>query len=366
MSILNLRPDEPAPEVVERDPLDETPPGLEAIRAFIRKPRPWVRGIRLWLRQFAKWWREFRKWAAENAVPAARRATELAARGADAARVMAKAGIVVADGAKHVAEIGRAWRHGHGRVGRMGQALATGAGQFRDFSIKAARTATSAAAIGDAVGRFRRMLPDPRASRAEREGEAEDSGPARRLVPAPPPAAPDGPAEPLSETPKALRQPTGESPRPQPESAPERPAARPEAATDSSNNSDRTRRPASPAGGTERVKPAGHSTSESAREEARRAELLAELPRWARHRINALRPKQRKNVLWPLIVDILKVRGWTTSADLALILGVGSRNLTRRHLVPLVEAGVLERLYPERVRHPEQAYRVRSESAPDS
>ena len=124
MAILNLRSEEPTHDTVEDHTLDETPPGLEAIRAWFRKPRPWLHGIRLWIREFAKWWRAFRKWAAKNAVPAARRAAELAASGAEAARALARAGEIAADGAKHIAEMGRAWGPSGGRTGRIGEAIA--------------------------------------------------------------------------------------------------------------------------------------------------------------------------------------------------------------------------------------------------
>ncbi len=177
MANLDLRSEEPISESTDEILPDETPPGLEAIRAWIRKPRPWLHGVKLWIREFAKWWRAFRKWAAENAVPAARRATELAAGGAKAARVLAKAAGIAADAGKQIAEMGRGWRHAGGRSGRMGAAVATRAGQFREFSIGAVRTARNAAAIGDAVSRFREMLPRRKTLDAGPPAEHDDSGP---------------------------------------------------------------------------------------------------------------------------------------------------------------------------------------------
>lgn len=59
------------------------------------------------------------------------------------------------------------------------------------------------------------------------------------------------------------------------------------------------------------------------------------------------------------LVDVLAERGWTTPATLGRWLGLGAANLTKRHLSPMIAEGVLERLYPERVNHPEQAYRVK-------
>ena len=98
----------------------------------------------------------------------------------------------------------------------------------------------------------------------------------------------------------------------------------------------------------------------------RRAKASEELPWPLQARIGALRPKTREPVLWPLIVDILKERGRTTSSELALLLEMDSRNLTRRHLMPMVKGRVLKHLFPEQPRHPEQAYRVRSGQVPAS
>ena len=364
VSVLNLRPEEPAAEVVEELALDETPPGLEAIRAWLRKPRPWLHGIRLWIREFGKWWRVFRKWAGENAVPAARRAMKVAERGAAGARHVAHAAEIAGQIGAHAVELGKEWRRGGGRIGRAGQVIAARAGKLREWSSRAIEGARSAAAIAETVTRFRALLPQREGAPAQISPEEEDSGPTRLVVPAP------------HRTPRNPRaRQSREIPAPSPERASKRPAEPtepiPEATeapdgpeTDSAESSLHERRAPAPEGPRRHIETSTPASSAPGPEESRRAELLAELPNWAQVRINALRPKTRKRSLWPLIVDILKVRGWTTSADLALILGVGSRNLARRHLVPLVEAGVLVRLYPEHPRHPEQAYRVKASAEP--
>ena len=372
MANLDLRSEEPISESTDEILPDETPPGLEAIRAWVRKPRPWLRGVKLWIREFAKWWRAFRKWAAENAVPAARRATELAAGGAKAARVLAKAAGIAADAGKHVAEMGRGWRNGDGRSGRMGAAIATRAGQFREFSIGAVRTARNAAAIGDAVSRFREMLPRRKTVDAGPAAGDDDSGPARRLVPvvprptpkALPEPVPETPPEPVPETPEDAREPVSEPPEPQQEPLPENPGALSEPAPDPITASNPEGPASPPVEGKGPVETPRPSASAAPSKEARRAEALAKLPWPFRARIDALNPRTRKTVLWPLIVDILKERGSTTSSELALLLGMNSRSLTRRHLMPMVKIRVLARLFPERPRHPDQAYRVRSADSP--
>ena len=396
MAMLDLRSHEPISEPTDEVRPDETPPGLEAIRAWVRKPRPWLHGVKLWIRQFAKWWRAFRKWAAENAVPAARRATELAAGGAKAARGLARGAGIAADAAKHIADMGREWRNGDGRSGRIAGAIATRAGQFRDFSIGAVRGATSAAAIGDALSRFREMLPRRKVLDVGPAPEHDDSGPARRLVPVvsraipkalpepvpealpepvpetlpepvpktPPEPVPKTPPEPVPETPEAAREPVSEPPEPQQEPLPENPGALPEPAPDPITASNPEGPASPPVEGKGPVETPRPSASAAPPKEARRAEALAKLPWPFRARIDALNPRTRKTVLWPLIVDILKERGSTTSSELALLLAMDSRSLTRRHLMPMVKARVLARLFPERPRHPDQAYQVRSADSP--
>ena len=373
MAILDLRSEEPISEPTDEILPDETPPGLEAIRAWIRKPRPWLHGVKLWIREFAKWWRAFRKWAATNAVPAARRATELAAGGAKAARGLAGAAGIAAEAAKHMADMGREWRNGDSRSGRIAGAIATRAGQFRDFSIRAAHTAKGAAAIGDAVSRFREMLPRRKGLDVGPAPEHDDSGPARRLVPVvsrpipktPPEPVPEALPEPVPKTlPEAAREPASEPPEAQQKPLPENPGALPEPAPDPITASNPERPATPPVEGKGPVETPRPSASAAPPKEARRAEALAKLPWPFRARIDALNPRTRKTVLWPLIVEILKERGSTTSSELALLLGMNSRSLTRRHLMPMVKIRVLARLFPDQPRHPDQAYRVRSADSP--
>lgn len=359
MQTLNLNSREPASEPTHELGLDETPPGLEAIRSWLRKPRPWLRGVRLWFRQFAKWWRAFREWAAKNAVPAARRAMEFAERGAQGARKVARAAEVAAEIGGHAADIGREWRKGNGRVGRAGRAVVEGAGKARDWSVRTARTAKGVAAIGDAVARVRTLLPDRVRSGARPAADEEGAGPGRRLVPAPRRRLRKPRAEPEPEASVPPPEPPADEAKKPKEPIPETVKAPSRLETDPAEPSNEETQPSLPGGGESRTENPDHPSPAPSAAERRRSAELQKLPWYLQAGINALRPKTRKNVLWPLIVDIVKERGSTTSADLALLLGVEPRNLTRRHLNPLVKNGVLVRLYPDRPRHPAQAYRVR-------
>ncbi len=80
------------------------------------------------------------------------------------------------------------------------------------------------------------------------------------------------------------------------------------------------------------------------------AELLAE--------IAALGERPRKERLREVIVRISNACGWVTATEFSRWLGFRHGKLTERHLSPMVEAGRLERRYPDSPNHPEQAYRA--------
>ena len=71
-----------------------------------------------------------------------------------------------------------------------------------------------------------------------------------------------------------------------------------------------------------------------------------------------LRP--RKERLRAVIEAICAAREWTTPGEIARFLSFSQRNLSGRHLTPMVEAGRLARRYPGNPTHPAQAYRIPS------
>lgn len=89
-----------------------------------------------------------------------------------------------------------------------------------------------------------------------------------------------------------------------------------------------------------------------------RAEALAQLSNGLRLRIRTLGQRPRRGALRPAIWRILRERGATTSERLGLLLNMDPANLTKRHLSPMVAEGSLERTVPDRITHPEQAYRA--------
>ena len=367
VAILDLRSRESDSETPPETVPEENPPGLDAIRAAIGKLRRPLRGVRLWVRWILRRLGDGSRWIADGSGPAARRAHRLASRAAAGARRAALSGGAASRIAGGLAAIGRDWQAAGGRTGRLGARLAAAARRLRELAGLLARTATGLAAIAAESARL---------ARAARDGEGSEGGdsPSSRLLPrGPSRSRPDAAlesrpnAEPESRPADAHESQPDTPPVSQPDAGPETqpdagpgsppdadPGSRPGAAPD-------TRRDPLPETGPDH--PAGVPASPETPD--RRAAALAELSWPLAAGIRALGRRPRQDVLRPLIVAVLEECGWSTPARLALLLEVGARNLVRRHLGPMVDEGTLERRYPERARHPDQAYRAASRPAPD-
>ena len=90
-----------------------------------------------------------------------------------------------------------------------------------------------------------------------------------------------------------------------------------------------------------------------------------ELPANVQRAIEDLGTRPRKEHLRTVIKAICVAREWTTSGEIARFLNFSQRKLGSRHLLPMVEAGVLLRRYPDSPTHPEQAYRASRGRASD-
>ena len=84
----------------------------------------------------------------------------------------------------------------------------------------------------------------------------------------------------------------------------------------------------------------------------------AALPEELRARIRDLRRHRSagRAELETLIVDLCRAREWSTTAELAAILGRSPRSLNRHYLRPMAAAGRLVRRHPGHPRHPAQAF----------
>ncbi len=67
-----------------------------------------------------------------------------------------------------------------------------------------------------------------------------------------------------------------------------------------------------------------------------------------------------------MILAVCAAGGWFTAWDVGRALRFNQKKLTSRHLTPMVEEGLLELRYPDKVRHPKQAYRTRDATKPDA
>jgi ATP-dependent DNA helicase RecG len=101
---------------------------------------------------------------------------------------------------------------------------------------------------------------------------------------------------------------------------------------------------------------------------ADRGELAADRGELKTDRVESLAPamqgaiaeigtRPRKQKLREVITQLC-LDHWRTSAWLAHHLDIKVRNLVDRHLGPMVKDGTLERRFPDKLNHPEQAYRA--------
>ena len=79
---------------------------------------------------------------------------------------------------------------------------------------------------------------------------------------------------------------------------------------------------------------------------------LEGLPKVLHRPVLALGERPLREVLYPLILDICRMREWTTAKQLAGWFSMHQRSLVHRHLGPMVDAGLLELQFPESPRSP--------------
>ena len=322
---------------------EEPPPGLEAIRAWVRKPRPRLRRAWSWIpflfSRIPKMW-AFLKRQREPTVKALRQL----------ARALAWVGALLQALGARTAAGARAFRDPEGKSTRtqeaiqetgdagkrIGQQMEAGAGVLRTFlsffgprshadeplSILPERESRDDSGEQDQPA-AKPLPPAGRASTAETRKPAPEPAPGPEVPSRPPPQpAPEPPEEELPEP-----EPRAPAPAPTPEKA------------------ERSTAPAE----------AEPETPEAARE-AR----LEGLPPVLRPNVLALGQRTPRQVLHPLIQQICQFREWTTAADLARWLQMHQPSLVQRHLRVLVDEGALVLKYPESPNHPDQAYRAGS------
>ncbi|MCY3747131.1 MAG: hypothetical protein OXH05_12960 [Acidobacteria bacterium] len=343
MSTLNLldypEEDPPAgPDAESPDP--ETPPGLDAIRAWLRKPRPWLRGVRLWIawirREAPKTWQRLRK----HGRRIAKWLRRLAAEGTVTRRVLERVGHLLRETAVKLDAAFKAFRdprgESQGATGELDQLGET----FRRLGERVTLGARLVGIVVSALKRLADFFPEPPAATPV-PGSPETHRPPPD-APGTDPPTPDAPGtDPPTPDASATDPPTPDTPGTDPP-APDAPETDPPAPD--------TR---------ETDPPASAATPRPVDWEARLKGLPPVLHQWVRE----LGPQPRRDTLHALILKICSLREWTTSEDLARFLDMHKASLVYRHLRPLVDAGLLELKHPDQPNHPRQAYRTRPEAA---
>ena len=88
--------------------------------------------------------------------------------------------------------------------------------------------------------------------------------------------------------------------------------------------------------------------------------LLEELPFHVAGAVRALRGRKRprNEHVREVILLLLESGERRSAAEISAWVGISQETLTRRHLGRLVDAGRIEREFPNRITHPAQTYRA--------
>ena len=348
----------------------EEPPGLDRVRRWLAPVGRVLRGVWLWFR-----------WLAVRFYALCRWIGWFAARSARVARVTAAVADRFGSFGARLEGTGRDWSRAEGRLGRFGERMARRGGRFREGGSHLAAVLRSAAGIGEALGEpdaapgnreegggsrtglglGRARLPDRTGTGRDREGGAAEPPPSSR----PPerhrsPAEPASPTEPASPAVSASPASPASPARPASSASPAYPAPPPsETVGGASAPADALPAPTAGADRTAPVSSPGlRDAPPSPPPAARRSPLPDDFPIQVRAEVESLGKRPRKDDLRRVILLVCAIREWTTPAELGDWLGVSQRNLTGRHLGPMTDEGLLERRYPNRKRHRDQAYRT--------
>ena len=339
MSILNLRAEDSESEPASPDALDETPPGLEAIRAWIGKPRPWLRGVWLWVRWIGAGIQAAYQYLTKNWPAARERIHRIAVEGEKAARVAVRVGHAARKVGGGIVRSTRALRGPDGKVSGATAEVRKLGRTVLGFGGRLAEGGTGIASAFSSVGSLTRvlrgdgatglgLLDPPVTPESDKPGRSKaDAANTRTQRPRAPQRR------------KKAVEPRDEEKRPPP----------PEPEVQPPGN----RRPA-------RVPPETVSRIRKVPDPDRFAGLPEILVPW----VKGLKPRPRRESLRALILEICGKREWTTPAELARWLSMHQRSLTKRHLRPMTKEGLLELRYPDRRSSPRQAYRARRRGAP--
>ena len=350
MASLNLRSRDPVPEPDDEITDPETPPGLDAIRAWLGKPRPWLRGLRLWTKWVRSKAQEARRWLRKHGPRIAKRLRRIAAEGTVTRRVLERVGHLLRETAVKVDAAFKAFRdprgESQGATGELDQLGET----FRRLGERVTLGARIVGIVVSVLNRTAGFFPESSPTEPNpKPPEPETSPPKPRPElgpPSPPSGKPGGspeepPPQPSGSGPPETQRPPLDAPQTDPP-PPDAPGTDP---------------PPPHTLGTH--PPGSAATPRPVDWEARLKGLPPVLHRWVRE----LGQRPRRDTLRALVLQICNLREWTTSEELARFLDMHKPSLVYRHLRPLMDTGALALKYPEEPNHPRQAYRTRPEAA---
>ena len=315
----------------------ETPPGLDAIRAWLRKPRPRLRGLWIWVRWILSGIPAAYLYLREKWPAARERIGRIAAEGEKVARTAVRVGYAAREIGGGIVRSTRALRGPDGKVtGTTAKVRELG----RAVRGIGGRLTEGSGGIAAALSSLHRLTLS----------SSGESGIGLGLL----------------DPPEESDRKTSSSPLPRPREPREASALIP---TRTEQKRQPTHSPAAPAtSGEPRPKPRPSTTPgrppvitpPAEDQEAR----FKDLPGVFLPQVKAVGERPHPEAFRALILDICLHREWTTPAQLARWFDMHRRGLANRHLRPLLKAGLLERRFPDRPNTPKQAYRTRRESWP--
>ena len=401
-------PDSNRPSLFTRP--DEPPLGYEAIRAWLKKPRPLLSSALGWIPLFLSKLYDAGVFIKKNARPGAEWVQKAAKKAEPVVRAGAKVGEGVRNVGARMSAAAGAFRDPEGKnLGRERQVRRAGdtTQKYGERITKGSEVAGAVLSVVEALaGVFE--SPEPISINPRREGEepSEDAGEAPesdgRILPRQPdkrPSAPTGErTEPVPDPPQPGADPDSRSEvKEKPAELPQEPPApggtvetpghlpqqtpapghaeetlaelpheapaRDEAEEDPTQSSaadaperDPEAPPEAAAGLERQPPPATPPAPPEDRFEGVPKELLPQ--------VKSLRERTPANQLHPLILSLCLAREWTSAKQLARWFSMHRPGLVQRHLGPLVDAEMLILRFPDKVRSRNQAYRTNPEKWP--
>ncbi|MDE2659715.1 MAG: hypothetical protein OXI45_05845 [Acidobacteriota bacterium] len=411
-------PDSNRPSLFTRP--DEPPLGYEAIRAWLKKPRPLLRSVLGWIPLFLSKLYDAGVFIRKNARPGAKWVQEAAKKAEPVVRAGAKVGQGVRNVGTRMSAAAGAFRDPEGKnLGRERQVRRAG-----DTTQKYGERITAGSEVAGAflsvlasvAGVFTPKPPisiNPDVVRESPEDTEDAPEPDGRFLPRQPDKRPSAPAggrtEPVPEPPQpgANSDSATDVQETQPEvphesgTAGEKAESPPERPHESSAPGEAPRTPPEPpqqTPGPDRAEvtppdlpedepapaeaaedPARTSTTDALEPEpetrperrtpspappAPPEDRFEGVPKELLLEVKSIRGGERLEPLRPLILSICLAREWTTAKQLARWLSAHRRSLVQRHLGPLVDDEFLILRFPDKVRSRNQAYRTNPEKWP--